>query len=73
MIERDFHGWSVNDALQEVELIIGQVRKSGKTEQAEFVTGYGTIRQAINNLLEKYSLSSSYKLGNNGVIVAIIE
>lgn len=73
MITKDFHGLLLDEALQEAELIIGTVRTSGKAEQAEFITGFGVIRTEVFELLEQYSLSPHYKIGNAGTITVYIE
>ena len=73
MIKRDFHGYLLDDAIHEVEMIIGQVRSSGKTEEAEFITGHGKIQIAVLDLLNDYHINSSIQLGNTGVVVATIE
>lgn len=73
MIEKDFHGLSLGDAIREVEYTVSSVRIAGKTEQAEFITGHGAIRTGVFNVLRKYSLAPYSKLGNQGVIIVIIE
>ena len=73
MIKRDFHGYALCDAIQEVELIIGDVRKKGITESAEFITGHGAIRIAITEIFNSYHLTIHAQIGNNGTLVATIE
>ncbi len=73
MIKKDFHGTRLEDALHEVDILIGIIRDTGGPEQAEFITGFGVIRSEMFKLLEEYSLSPSYKLGNEGVIVVFLE
>ena len=73
MIRRDFHGWLLEDALQEIDVIVGNVRNNQKSEQAEFITGRGVIREAILNLLLDYGLKAEYQWGNDGVVTTTIE
>jgi molecular chaperone GrpE (heat shock protein) len=62
-----------SDTLFEVELIIGKVRNEQKSEQAEFITGLGTTREKLFNLLESYSLEPVYPTYNPGMIIVTIE
>lgn len=72
MIRRDFHGWTVDNATQAVELIVGDIRMRAVTEDVEFITGHGPIRDAVFDLLTLYNLSPKQQLGNSGVIIATI-
>ena len=73
MISKDYHGFYAADALSDVETIIGRVRLSRRREYAEFITGFGVIREQLFDLLQKYSLNPTYKLNNPGTIVVDIE
>ena len=73
MIKRDFHGWLLEDALMEIDVIVGDVRQQQSTQHAEFITGRGIIRQAILNLLEEYNLRPDLQWGNDGVVVVTIQ
>lgn len=73
MIERDYHGWLAEDALKDIDKIIGQVRLSGAQEQAEFVTGFGKIQHQVFEALESYSLEPEYKTSNQGSILVVID
>ena len=73
MIKRDFHGYLLDDAIHEVEMIIGDIRNSGRTESVELITGHGKIQIAVMELLNDYQISCNIQLGNSGVIVATIE
>ena len=70
---KDYHGWTVEKALQDVDLIIGQVRNQGKSELYEFITGHGAIKPSLMVHLQEYGLISSTKLGNSGVVCVVIE
>ncbi len=73
MITRDYHGFYKDNALADAEAVIGRIRMSGKQEEAEFITGFGVIREELFHLLEFYSLKPTYKLNNPGTILAVIE
>lgn len=73
MIRRDYHTFRLHEALQDVESIIGTVRSSGKSEEAEFIVGHGVIRNELNYLLANYGLTPTIQLSNAGVIICTIE
>lgn len=74
MIKRDFHGWLLKDAEHEVHLIIGRVRSEQTSEDAEFITGHGVIKKAIQEILHQYGIPDNKELcGNGGVIKVHIE
>ena len=73
MIKRDFHGWTVDDTLKEVDRIIGDVRINNRCEHAEFITGRGAIREQITYHIREYNLHPETKWGNDGVIVVMIQ
>ncbi len=73
MITRDYHGFFLDAALADAESVIGGIRMSGKQEEAEFVTGFGVIREELFVLLENYSLEPTYKLNNPGTILVVVE
>jgi len=73
MIKRDFHGWLLEDALEEVHKIVGDVRQQHSLQHAEFITGRGLIRQAILTLLEEYTLRPDLQWGNDGVVIVTIQ
>ena len=73
MISRDYHGFYLDDALHDLELVVGGVRQAGKTEYAEIITGFGAIKGAVYTRLKMYGLDPSWKIGNEGAIVVTIE
>ena len=73
MISKDYHGYPLKDAIDDLERVIGDVRLSGRSEHAEFITGYGIIRAAFHSILKVHGLDPAYKLGNEGIIVVTIE
>lgn len=73
MIRRDYHHFKLHEALQDVETLIGEVRTSGKSEDAEFIVGHGIIRNELTMLLANYGFTPTIQLRNSGVILCMIE
>lgn len=73
MIKRDFHGYTLENALRQVEVIIGEVRTAGNTQSAEFITGHGVIQEGLLTLCEQYGLDAKISWTNSGAINVIIE
>ena len=74
MITRDFHGWSVDATVKEIDRIIGDIRQSGGHETCDFITGHGVIQEHLLFVLrEQYMLHPQVKMSNSGVITVIVE
>jgi hypothetical protein len=77
MIKRDYHNFTLEQAMINAHDVIGLVRgankKANKAQDAEFIVGHGVIRDELVNLLQSYGLKPSTKLGNTGVIICLIE
>lgn len=77
VIKRDYHGWTVTSAEVDVEDVISYVRMNKanreSTEDAEFIVGHGPIREKVIEVLKWNGCSPRPKLGNDGVIVCVIE
>jgi hypothetical protein len=80
MIRKDYHGFKLADALQDVHETISYVRGGGGwthrrtlSTDAEFIVGHGIIRTEIVDLLKSYGLNPTIQLGNAGVILCTIE
>jgi hypothetical protein len=69
----DYHEYTVADALAHAERYVSVVRIKRRTDDAEFITGFGEIRTQLMEHLKTLGLNPSYKLGNEGVIVCTIE
>jgi DNA-nicking Smr family endonuclease len=69
----DFHGSKLVQAVQVIEDLIADVRKRSETADAELIVGHGVIRQKLLSLLKSYGLKPLLKLGNDGVIICILE
>lgn len=70
--DRDFHGWTVGDAIQEVELLVGRARQDDFERQVEWITGNGKIKVAITDYLTRHDIEVHEKLGNSGVLIVIL-
>lgn len=68
----DFHGWSHDDAIEEVHKIVGRIRISNNTRSVDFIVGHGTIRKDLIRVLKEYKLDPQVKLNNSGVITVQI-
>lgn len=73
MIKRDFHGHTVDQAVRDVEDIIGQCRIKNAVTKAEFITGHGVIQERLLALCEEYGLEAQVSWANSGVISVLIE
>ena len=73
MIKRDFHGWSVDETVREIDRVISDIRLSGGYESCDFITGHGVIQEHLLFYLREYGLHPQIKFGNTGVITVIIE
>jgi len=72
-IELDFHGYTVEDALNEAEKAISDIRMNGDVATCYFITGHGQIRSALfDMLLNKYQLDPVIPLGNRGVVTVYV-
>jgi len=72
-MKRDYHGFTIDEALQSVELIIGEIRNNNETKDVTFITGRGPIRKAVIVLLKEYKLDPHIKLGNTGAVIVTID
>jgi len=73
MISRDFHGWTIEESLNEVHRIISNIRMLGTVEQVEFITGHGIIQNAVMDELKTQGLKPAIQLSNSGVVIVVIE
>ena len=74
MMKRDYHGWRLDEAVADVERLIGEVRVNRAIVSSEFITGHGAIQKALLKLFEQYDLlDAKISLTNSGVIKVTIE
>ena len=62
----------MDEAVREVELLIGRCRVDDVPQQAQFITGNGEIKKAVLRILDDYGLSGEEQWGNPGVIVVTL-
>ncbi len=67
----DYHGFTVEEALRDFEKIVWSLEAIDGLN-LQVITGYGKIRDAIINFLNKYSIKWHYLLGNKGCLIVII-
>jgi len=71
--EVDFHGMSLNEAVQKLDAIIGSLRLAGKSEDILLITGHGLIKKTFKEKLSDYEIEYREQIGNSGAIIASIE
>jgi hypothetical protein len=73
MREIDFHGMTVQEALHQLELLVGEIRMEEDPEDVRLITGQGKIMNLFLEYLEREELDHHLEWGNNGCIIATIE
>ena len=73
MTTKDFHGYRLDDAIREAELIIGEVRMAKQSQHIQFITGHGSIKDALIALFDRYNLKAEISWSNSGMISVLIE
>ena len=73
MITRDFHGWTVDEAIDEVYSLVDAARMMETEVQVELITGHGVIQGVVMKALEAHGLNPSIKMSNSGVVIVIME
>lgn len=73
MIQRDYHSFTLLEALEDVNSIVGNVRLKGISEDVEFIVGHGIIKTELLKFLLAYDLSPTVQIGNSGVVLCTIE
>ena len=75
MIRRDFHGWTVDAAAEELHRIIGGIRQAGfaDPQDVQLIVGHGPIHEKMFEVFQWYGIQAQTMIGNPGVIVASVE
>jgi hypothetical protein len=74
MIQRDYHGFTLLDAIIDVERHVYFIRETKDCKDMEFIVGNGVIKERVMKLLkDQYKLRPKLKLGNSGVICCYVE
>ena len=70
----DFHGVTVEDALEKIERVIDEIRlREPDGEIVEFVTGHGVIKFEARELLEKkYGFEIFSPLTSPSIVLTIV-
>jgi len=72
-IELDFHGYTVEDALNTAESVISEIRMNSDVATCYFITGHGKIRSALFDMLvNTYQLDPVIPLANRGVVTVYV-
>lgn len=69
----DYHNFTLEDALAHAERFVFVTRTKHRSDDVEFITGFGVIRTELLERLKTLGLSPSLKLGNEGVIICVIQ
>jgi len=73
MISRDYHGWTLEDAENDIHNLIGYVRAKGRSTDVQFITGNGKHKEQVLAIMAGYDLRAAEQIGNSGCIVAEVE
>ncbi len=73
MITKDYHGYTLNDALMDLSFLISTIRMKRDRKEVKLITGHGIIQTEVMNELRNYGLQPTIQLGNSGVILCMIE
>ena len=69
----DLHGYLLEDAINFVEKIIGEIRLSKMEKDVLIITGRGIIRKKLIEYLDLHKIEHRFELGNDGAIVISID
>ena len=69
----DFHGLTLQEAINTVEKIVDGIRLSKSCEHYELITGNGVIKHKLIEVLGTCGISCREKLGNSGTLIAEME
>lgn len=70
---KNYHGWKLEEAISDVEMLISRARMSNEPIYMEFITGNGKIKHTLLKILKEYGINGQEQLGNSGVIVSNLE
>lgn len=73
MARIDFHETSLEDALEKLHQIVGEVRLNNDSMEYRFITGNGIIKPRLIRTLETYGIKAEEEMSNSGVVRALIE
>jgi len=73
MITRDYHGFTLENALMDLSFMVGTIRQKRDRKDVTLITGHGIIQIKVMEELQMYGLSPKIQLGNSGVVICEIE
>ncbi|MFH1223006.1 MAG: hypothetical protein V1647_01525 [Pseudomonadota bacterium] len=74
VIEMDFHGFLVEDALRTAESIISYARMNREYVSCNFVTGRGRIQRELFDMLKDiYELDPVIPMSNSGMVMVDVD
>ena len=74
MKQVDFHGMNKEDLERKVDSIVGMVRVCDTTENYEFITGEGSLKEHLKKYLkEEYELDYREAHNSSGTITVTVE
>ena len=73
MLTIDLHGYLVEDAIEEVENIIGKIRLEGREEVIKVITGHGKIQKQLMFYLLEHDIEHIFEPGNMGAYIITVE
>ena len=73
MARIDFHHTPLEEALDKVHQIVGEVRLNNNSMEYRFITGNGIIKPRLIQTLETYGIKAEEEWSNPGVVRAMIE
>ena len=69
----DLHGYLVEDAIEEVENIIGKIRLDGREEVIKVITGHGKIQKQLMFYLLDHGIEHIFEPRNMGAFIITVD
>jgi DNA-nicking Smr family endonuclease len=72
MKSRDLHGYTVQEALQFMDNLLGECRLKGGEHVYRIITGHGKIQAELAKYFKNNEIEYRFELGNNGAYMITI-
>ena len=69
MIEKDFHGYTVEAALLVLDNMIYHLSEIEEDKRAKLITGHGKIKKAFIKYASGWGCDIKEEMGNSGVLI----
>jgi dsDNA-specific endonuclease/ATPase MutS2 len=69
----DLHGYLVEDAIEEVENLIGKIRLGGREDYIKVITGHGRIQKQLMFYLLDHGIEHMFEPGNKGAMIINVD